>query len=408
MKTALIAAAVVLGTVINPARAQTAQEKVDMAWAHLERHLNAAPGLSSLSPHVPRGSSYLVVWETYTRVIRRYGLEFYENYPHDPRRLRWLPIAFHHQPRYWLSAKEGAEMYDAARLARDKPTKAIPLDDAARDDWEKRYPVLRAEFLASATVSGTEKVQLKLYEMRRRIYEQTRDADRSVLYAMTNDGRRLREQLQQEIVELGNSPADWKLIDRGESLLELNANTLLDAFWLTGDGRAAHDFVAELGKNRNPVLNQYAAGKVRIMDLTQTPMEGRFVTMDGKEIDLAKLRGKVVLIHYWATDCAGCIGQMPKMKKLYAKHHDNGLEVIGYVFQKPDMKPQIEAVMAKREIPWPQRHDPKLRDDYDRYSFTWVSNLLLLDKGGKLVMHSDGPSEAQLDALIGRELARTL
>jgi thiol-disulfide isomerase/thioredoxin len=398
--------AVSIGLCGNAASAATPSEKADMAWNHLERYVEAASGLSQLSPEVPRNGGYLPVWESFTRVVRRYGLKFYDNHPDDPRRLKWLPIAFNHQPRYWLDPVEGAKLYEAARKSPDQAP-PIPLDEAAKAEWEKRYPQLRAEFLASPHITETERAHLLVYEMRRRIFEQTRDADRSVLFATTDEGRRFRAQLEQEIVDVGNMHAEWQPLDRVENLLDLNANSLLDAYWLTGDGQAANRYIARLGTIRNATLRKFAEGKVRIMNLTQKPMEGRFVTLEGEEMDFEELRGKVVLIQYWATDCAGCIGQMPKLKKLYAKYHAQGFEVIGYVFHQLDMKKNVAEFAAKRELPWQHRLDPKLREDYDRYSFTWVSNLLLLDKEGKLVMHSHSPSEAQLDALISRELGTT-
>ena len=54
----------------------------------------------------------------------------------------------------------------------------------------------------------------------------------------------------------------------------------------------------------------------------------RFRTLTGEQIAMESLRGKVVLVNFWATSCATCVQEMPEMVETYKKYSDRGLEFI--------------------------------------------------------------------------------
>jgi len=52
-------------------------------------------------------------------------------------------------------------------------------------------------------------------------------------------------------------------------------------------------------------------------------------TLDGKEVDLSNLKGKVVLINFWASWCSPCKAEMPAIQATYQVYRDQGLVVLG-------------------------------------------------------------------------------
>jgi thiol-disulfide isomerase/thioredoxin len=112
-----------------------------------------------------------------------------------------------------------------------------------------------------------------------------------------------------------------------------------------------------------------------------------FIALDGREVNLASLRGKVVLVDFWATWCKPCIVSMPEFKAIYDKYHDKGLEVIGISLDNQGMEAQVKQVVKKQGLPWPQRFTGRGMDDpiAKLFRISALPTVWLLDKNGKIV-----------------------
>ncbi|MCK9305595.1 MAG: TlpA family protein disulfide reductase, partial [Bacteroidales bacterium] len=111
-----------------------------------------------------------------------------------------------------------------------------------------------------------------------------------------------------------------------------------------------------------------------------------FTSLDGRQVDLANLRGKVVLIDFWATWCKACLESMPELKSMYEKYHDKGLEVIGVNLDNKELEAQVRQVVAKQVLPWPQRFTGEGMNDplAKLYGINSLPTVWLLDKDGRI------------------------
>ena len=114
------------------------------------------------------------------------------------------------------------------------------------------------------------------------------------------------------------------------------------------------------------------------------PVEIRFKALDGREVDLAKLKGKVVLVEFWSTSCGPCVAEMPNVKAVYQKLHDRGFEVVAISLD--DKEDVLRRFIKENELPWPQHFDGKGwgNEFASRYGIFGIPTMWLVDKQGNL------------------------
>jgi peroxiredoxin len=111
--------------------------------------------------------------------------------------------------------------------------------------------------------------------------------------------------------------------------------------------------------------------------------------IDGKKLKLSSLKGKPVLITFWATSCPGCIKEMPHLIELYNELHSKGLEIIGIAmpYDRPDY---VMEMVKRKKVPYRIALD--LKGDavraFGKVSLTPTS--FLIDDNGKIIKKKIG------------------
>lgn len=133
-----------------------------------------------------------------------------------------------------------------------------------------------------------------------------------------------------------------------------------------------------------------------------------FTSLKGETITLDSLRGKVVLVNFWATSCPGCIKEMPQLVSTYEKYHAQGYETIA-VAMSYDPPNYVLTYTEKNALPFTVSLDinGKIAQAFGDVKLTPTS--FLIDKQGNIIQQIVGePDFAKLHTLIEKKLKETL
>ncbi len=130
-----------------------------------------------------------------------------------------------------------------------------------------------------------------------------------------------------------------------------------------------------------------------------------FVNLQGEQLPLKDMRGKVVIVNFWATSCTTCVGEMPQMISTYNQYKDQGLDFVA-VAMSYDPPDYVKNYTHTQKLPFDVALDSQstLANAFGDVQMTPTT--FVIDKNGKILKRYLGePKFDELHALLKQALA---
>ena len=112
--------------------------------------------------------------------------------------------------------------------------------------------------------------------------------------------------------------------------------------------------------------------------------EVSFTTLSGQRLSLASLKGKVVLVNFWATSCPGCVEEMPQIKRMYQQYSGQGLAVLA-VAMSYDPPNYVASFVSNNRLPFMVAHDTQGSIAHAFGDIQLTPTTFLIDKQGRIL-----------------------
>ena len=130
-----------------------------------------------------------------------------------------------------------------------------------------------------------------------------------------------------------------------------------------------------------------------------------FIDLKGQKISTQGLRGKVVMVNFWATSCVTCVKEMPQMVETYNKYKGQGLEFVAVAMQY-DPANYVINFTETRKLPFTVALDSGGDIARSFGDVTLTPTTFVIDKNGKIIKRYVGePKFSDLHKLLEKELA---
>lgn len=127
-------------------------------------------------------------------------------------------------------------------------------------------------------------------------------------------------------------------------------------------------------------------GAGRRLRLVGQDVDIKGTSLEGKAFDVKEYRGKIVLVDFWATWCAPCRAELPRLRKLYEIYRDKGFEIVGVSTDRN--REALEKFQEREKLPWVCLNEKRVAGDQPlsiHYGVFTVPLCILVDRDGKVL-----------------------
>lgn len=161
------------------------------------------------------------------------------------------------------------------------------------------------------------------------------------------------------------------------------------------------------------IVADYRKKKAEEKEMRERMREGNpapeftFQNEKGKTINIKKLKGKIIVLDFWASWCGPCRKEIPNVKKVYAEYKDKGIQFLSVSI---DAKKEAWTKALKEEqMPWMQGWTPDAgKSVMNTYQFGGIPFIILIDKEGNIYrknLRGEDIKNAIDDCLAGKKVA---
>ncbi|MCD4699346.1 MAG: TlpA family protein disulfide reductase [Phycisphaerae bacterium] len=155
---------------------------------------------------------------------------------------------------------------------------------------------------------------------------------------------------------------------------------------IVGNRKVFDELVEKLAKD----YADHPRARIILRQLGKSPYVGKDFTatltkLDGTKLTLPDdLRGKVIVVDFWATWCAPCVQTIPQLKSLYAEYKPQGVEIVGISLDEDPQR--LKAFVATNQMGWIIAHKSKGFDDpAKKYGISSIPSIWVIGRDGKVV-----------------------